>query len=70
MKLQVSHGADSNDWFIVEPREGQTKSSIVGTDITNEMAVDSLLSAGRTVYEFEVTPNRRIGRVIKLVEVA
>jgi hypothetical protein len=56
VKLYISHGADPDDWFIVEPREGQTRTSIMGTPITPEMAVRSLLNAGRSVYELDVVP--------------
>lgn len=61
MKLQVSHGADPGDgtepqWFIVLPLPGQVTRSAAGTPITNEMAVQSLLEAGRTVHEIEAEP--------------
>ena len=46
--LYLSHGADGN-WFVVEPQVG-TNRSIVGTPITLEQAIRSLLDAGRTVY--------------------
>ena len=57
MRLFISHGADPGDWFIVEPREGRTTRSVAGTDITPEMAVESLMAAGRTVYEVDAIPN-------------
>jgi hypothetical protein len=53
-EVYISHGA-SGDWFIVEPQVG-TNESMAGTPITTEMAVDSLLRAGRTVYRLEVVP--------------
>lgn len=62
MRIQVSHGAGSGrgsddvDWFVVLPLPGQAKLSVAGTPITNEMEVESLLRAGRTVYEVEVEP--------------
>ena len=52
MKIQVSHGADPGDWFVVSPLPGEVK----GHGITNEMAVQSLLDAGRTVCEVEAAP--------------
>jgi hypothetical protein len=57
MKIQVSHGAglgfgdESPDWFIVEPLPGDVRHGI-----TNEMAVESLRRAGRSVYELDVVP--------------
>lgn len=56
MKLYISHGADPGDdsepcWFVVLPLEGQTVKSVIGTDITCQMAVGSLLAAGRVVFE-------------------
>jgi len=56
MKLFISHGANPDDWFIVEPREGQTVQSVAGTPITTEIAVASLRAAGRTVYEIDAEP--------------
>lgn len=58
MKLYVSHGADPDepDWFIVEPREGHFRMSVLGTPITPEMEVASLLKARRSVYELDVEP--------------
>ena len=55
MKIQISHGADpeNSSWFIVLPLPN--KPSLVST-VTNEMAVKSLLLAGRTVYELDVEP--------------
>jgi hypothetical protein len=54
--LYISHGANPNDWFIVEPREGKTEQSIVNTPIDQKMAVEGLLRAGRTVYRIEAVP--------------
>ncbi len=58
MKVQISHGGDPEEpsWFIVRPLPGETTGSIVGGRITNEMAVQGLLDAGRTVCEVEVEP--------------
>ncbi len=58
MRLYISHGADPDDpdWFIVEPREGNTRTSVAGTEITPEMEIGSLLRARRTVYQLDVTP--------------
>lgn len=60
MKIQVSHGADRGDgtvsWFVVEPLPGEEKTSVAGTPITNEMAVQSLRSARRTVIELDAEP--------------
>ena len=57
MRLHISHGAGDGyggfDWFVVKPLEGETETSVAGTPITHEMAVWSLLRAGRTVYELE-----------------
>ena len=52
MSIYISHGA-SGDWFVVKPLEGKTEESMAGTPITNKMAVDSLLNAGRTVYRIK-----------------
>ena len=54
-KLHISHGADPDDWFVVKPLEGEITVSAVGTPITHEMAVQSLLAAGRRVYELNLT---------------
>jgi hypothetical protein len=61
MKLHISHGAGGGrpdfagaDWFVVLPLEGQTERSAAGTPITHEMAVSSLLGAGRAVYEVDL----------------
>jgi hypothetical protein len=58
MKLHISHGAGDEhgnfDWFVVEPLEGQTKKSIIDTDITHDMAIQSLLRAGRSVFEVDI----------------
>ena len=56
MKIQISHGADPDDWFVVSPLPGATGRSVTGTVITSEMAVDSLRQAGRSVYELDVKP--------------
>ncbi|HEV2698973.1 MAG TPA: hypothetical protein VGU90_13330 [Terriglobales bacterium] len=59
MILHVSHGApsvnpdDQPRWFVVYPLDGTTKKSVVDTDITHDMAVESLLRAWRTVYEVD-----------------
>lgn len=54
MKVQISHGSDPEEpsWFVVSPLPGEVK----GHGITNEMAVQSLLDAGRTVCEVEAAP--------------
>ena len=60
MKLYISHGArrsddpDDVDWFVVKPMPGDTETSVAGTPITNNMAVTSLIRAGREVYELEL----------------
>lgn len=60
MKIQVSHSATKADgtvsWFVVQPLPGETEASVLGTPITNEMAVQSLLQAGRSVCEVDVRP--------------
>lgn len=54
MKLHVSHSAGPDpDWFVVLPLPGRTRTSVAGTPITHEMAVESLLNAGRTVIELD-----------------
>lgn len=53
MKLRISHGAGPDDWFVVRPLEGQATTSLAGTPLTHEMAVRSLLDAGRTVFELD-----------------
>lgn len=59
MKLHISHGADNDplprDWFVVKPLEGQTAPAVAGTWITHDMAVRSLLDAGRAVYEIDLS---------------
>jgi hypothetical protein len=82
MKLFISHGASPGNgtepyWFIVDPRQRDTETSVDGTVITTEMAVNSLLAAGRTVYELDVipgtgqrrcrSPQRRSGRLAALI---
>lgn len=57
MKIRISHGAQEAmgpDWFVVHPLEDRTQVSVAGTPITHDMAVMSLLSAGRAVYELEL----------------
>ncbi len=58
MILHISHGAgDANghyDWFVVHPLAGETEKSIVNTDITHEMALESLLGAGRVIFEVDL----------------
>lgn len=56
--IYLSHSADRDDpqWFIVEPRPGHTATSAAGTPITPEMAISSLVKAGRTVIELGVIP--------------
>lgn len=58
MKVQVSHGGDPVEpvWFIVRPLPGETTGSLAGGRITNEMVVQDLLDAGRTVCEVDVEP--------------
>jgi hypothetical protein len=58
VKIQVSHGGDPENpaWFVVLPLPGTTRPSVAGTPITNEMAVASLVRAGRSVYELDVEP--------------
>jgi hypothetical protein len=58
VRIQVSHGADTDnpEWFVVWPLPGEVTSAIAGTRITNEMAVQSLEQAGRSVYELDVKP--------------
>ena len=70
MRLFISHGADPDDWFVVKPLEGQTSPGIIpGLPITPKRAVDSLLAAGRTVYELDVVPNEPgIYKVMGLVK--
>jgi hypothetical protein len=50
MKIYVSHGAGDGaggvDWFVVKPPAARTL----------EAEVESLLKAGRTVYELDVVP--------------
>jgi hypothetical protein len=58
--LHISHGArgfepDDVDWFVVHPLKGKTERSIVDTPITHEMALESLLRAGRVVFELDLT---------------
>lgn len=58
MKLHISHGADPGDggepdWFVVKPLPGQEMTSAAGTPVTHEMAVASLLHAGRAVFELD-----------------
>ncbi len=53
--IYISHGAGPEDWFVVEPQVG-TQQSMAGTPIDIEMAVGSLIAAGRTVYRVEVSP--------------
>jgi hypothetical protein len=50
MKIQVSHNASGNEWFVVRPMPGEEV--IAGP--TNEMSVKSLKDAGRSVYELDV----------------
>lgn len=64
MIIHISHGANPDKWFIVEPLEGHPRESVAGTPITHAMAVQSLLDAGRTVYELDVEP--RLGSIVKL----
>lgn len=58
MKIRISHGAGhgpgSEDWFVVQPLQGHTRPSVVNTPITHDMAVMSLLAAGRAVYELDL----------------
>lgn len=49
MKIQISHGADPADWFVVRPMPHEN----VGM---NDAQVGSLLRAGRSVYELNVGP--------------
>jgi hypothetical protein len=60
VKIQLSHGAGDGgvqvDWFVVRPLPGEVTRSAVGTVITNEMTVQSLAQAGRTVIELDVRP--------------
>lgn len=53
MKIQISHSGGGGPWFVVQPGEGETQMSLAGTQITNQMAVDGLLKAGRAVYEVD-----------------
>jgi hypothetical protein len=55
MLIQISHGADGNEWFVVSPRPGEVHITASGTTCTNEMAIESLLGAGRSVYALDVT---------------
>jgi hypothetical protein len=64
--LHISHGAEGDDWFVVRPLEGESRTSLAGTVITHEMEVNSLRAFGRTVYELEVTPFTG-GGVIRVV---
>lgn len=68
--IQVSHGADPGNWFVVKPQPGQEEVPPVGEPIrTNEMAVQSLLNAGRAVYELTLEPwqlDERIPRLSRL----
>lgn len=65
MKIRISCGAsmsdrnryDDRDWFVVHPLDGRTETSVAGTPITHDMAVMSLLAAGRPVYELEIPDN-------------
>lgn len=53
MRIAISHGA-GGDWFVVKPLQGETTTSIVNTPITHDMAVESLLAAGRRVYDVDL----------------
>jgi hypothetical protein len=58
MKLHISHGADPGDgsepdWFVVLPLPGRTETYAAGLPVTHEMAVESLLRAGRAVFELD-----------------
>lgn len=61
MKLHISHSARQSDdpadvdWFVILPLPGETEMSVAGTEITHEMAVQSLRDAGRAVFEIDVT---------------
>lgn len=49
MKIQISHGADPRNWFIVLPMPHENAA-------LNEAQVASLLNAGRSVYELSAGP--------------
>ena len=59
MIFHISHGARRSDsandvdWFIVKPLDGETEKSVINTPITHVDAVNSLLRAGRTVFELD-----------------
>jgi len=56
VRVHVSHGAGPDpDWFVVRPLPGETETSVAGTPITHEMAVESLREAGRAVFELDIT---------------
>jgi hypothetical protein len=55
MIIQISHSADGNEWFVISPAPGEAHTTASGTTHTSEMAVESLLSAGRSVYALDVT---------------
>lgn len=71
MILHISHGAMLNpddpgkrDWFVVKPFDGETSRSIVDTPITHAMAVNSLIHAGRVVFELD-TANMTVRQVAR-----
>lgn len=68
MILHISHGAmRSNnptdvDWFVVHPLEGEDK-QVPGGTLTHEMELESLLRAGRVVFEVDLVNKTVIQKV-------
>jgi hypothetical protein len=54
VRIYISHGADPGDWFVVKPAIGDRAKA--RKKITPTLAVQSLLSAGRTVYTIDARP--------------
>lgn len=58
MIFHISHGARRSDigsdvdWFLVKPLDGETQ-TVPGGTLTHVDAVNSLLRAGRTVFELD-----------------
>lgn len=53
--IYISHGANPDDWFVVKPQGGSIK-----------IAVQSLLAAGRTVYELDARAFARTREPVKI----
>lgn len=60
MIFHISHGAmldpadpSKREWFLVKPLDGETHPSVAGPPITHVEAVNSLIRAGRTVFELD-----------------